>query len=83
MAGKAWTSCRRSKRVSRSTRRERIVQREHDPGWRDRFLSRTEELEEILDRDDIADFRLDNDGRPARAVATEMLEKAGWISREE
>jgi adenylylsulfate kinase len=69
--------------ASRSTRHERIVQREVDPLWRDRFLSRTGELEEILDRDDVADFRLDNDGRPPRAVATQMLKKAGWIEREE
>lgn len=66
--------------TSPPTRRERIVRRELDPLWRDRFLARTVELEEILDREDVADYRVDNDGRPPRAVAVEVLEKADWLS---
>jgi adenylylsulfate kinase len=66
-------------RASAVTRRERIERRELDPRWRDRFLVRTVELEEILDREDVADFRIDNDERSPRAVASEMLEKARWF----
>jgi adenylylsulfate kinase len=62
------------------TRRARIERRELDPGWRDRFLARTVELDDILDRDDVAEYRVDNDGRSPRAVAAEMLEKVGWLS---
>jgi hypothetical protein len=61
------------------TRRERIVRRELDSGWRDRFLVRTVELEALLDGDDVADVTVDNDERAPRDVATEVLEKAGWL----
>jgi hypothetical protein len=60
----------------------RIEARELDPRWRDRFLSRTDELEAILDRDDVADLHVDNDRRSPRDVASEMLEKAGWLGQE-
>jgi hypothetical protein len=68
--------------ASRATRRERIEAREIDPRWRDRFLARTDELETILDRDDVADFRVVNDARPPHVVAHEMLERAGWLAPE-
>jgi hypothetical protein len=68
--------------ASRATRRARIEARELDPRWRDRFLSRTDELERILDHHDVADLRVANDGRPPRAVAAEMLGKAGWLGTE-
>ena len=65
--------------ASLRTRRERIVRRELDPAWRDRFLVRTVELDAILDAEDVAEVTIDNDGRAPREVAADALRKAGWL----
>lgn len=64
--------------TSQETRVSRIRQREVGAGL-DWHLDRTIELEEILQQASLEDFRVDNDGRPIRAVAHEVLEKAGWL----
>jgi hypothetical protein len=64
--------------ASQATRESRIRQREIGAGleW---HLNRTVELEEILHKASVEDFQVENDGRPIRDVALEVLEKAGWL----
>ncbi len=66
--------------ASLETRRGRIVAREIDPRWRDRFLDRTVELEQTLDEQRIEDAVFDNDGATPREVARTLLEWAGWLA---
>jgi hypothetical protein len=64
-------------RASPQTRESRIRAREEGAS-RDWHLARTVELEEILQRAGLEDFCVENDGRPADAVAREVLARAGW-----
>ena len=59
-------------------RRERLRGREKGTGL-DWHLNRTVELDGILDRGKIEDFRVDNGDRPLREVALEVLTRAGWL----
>ncbi len=43
------------------------------------FIERVKKLEVLLDRAKLEDFCVDNEKRPITQVATEMLERAGWI----
>jgi len=64
--------------ASEATRLARVAARETDEHWRDRHLARTVELEAILAAAGLDDAVVDNDGRPLRDVATEVLAAAGW-----
>lgn len=63
--------------ASQETREARLRAREVGTGleW---HLKRTVELESLLREAALEDFRVENDGRPLRAVALEVLERAGW-----
>jgi hypothetical protein len=50
---------------------------------RDWHLARTVELNSILERLAIEDFAVDNGARPVREVASEILIRARWISRQQ
>lgn len=71
------TVCRLT--AAAATRAARLRGREVGAGleW---HLRRTEELEAILDAVRLDDFAVDNDARPVREVATEVLARAGWLS---
>ncbi|HET6977669.1 MAG TPA: hypothetical protein VFI24_15165 [Pyrinomonadaceae bacterium] len=58
-------------------RRERLRLRETGAGleW---HLDRTAELDPILDKAELEDFRVENGARPLREVALEVLRRAGW-----
>jgi hypothetical protein len=60
------------------TRLARLHSREHGAGleW---HLNRTVELERILDEARLEDFTVVNEHQPLRAVAEEVLVRAGWI----
>ena len=45
---------------------------------RDWHVRRTVELEEMLERAALEDFVVTNDGREPRAVALEVIDRAGW-----
>jgi hypothetical protein len=47
---------------------------------RDWHVSRTVELEAVLDRGGCEDFAVDNGSRPIRDVAIEVLVRAGWLT---
>lgn len=64
--------------ASESTRLARVAVRETDEQWRDWHLARTVELEAILAAAALDDAVVDNDGRPVRDVAAEVLAAAGW-----
>lgn len=64
--------------ASAETRKARVTEREPAGGWQEWGLARTVALEETLDRLAVEDFAVSNDGRPAREVAAEVLERAGW-----
>ncbi|HEU4561004.1 MAG TPA: hypothetical protein VFS20_24345 [Longimicrobium sp.] len=70
------TVCRLT--AAAATRAARLRAREVGAGleW---HLRRTEELEAILDAVRLHDFAVDNDARPVREVATEVLARAGWL----
>lgn len=54
--------------------------RTRDPGVRrEEFVERSRMLDAILTAAGVEDFSIDNDGRDVTSVATEMLERAGWI----
>ena len=74
--GAAITTCRLL--ASEATRLARLRTREHGAGleW---HLRRTVELERVLDAARLEDFVVANDeDRPLRAVAEEVLVRAGW-----
>jgi cytidylate kinase len=63
--------------ASETTRAARLRQREVGSSleW---HLQRTSELQQILDQADLAVLRIENDGRPPRDVALEVLSQAKW-----
>ena len=42
-------------------------------------LSQTVLMAEAMDRAALEDFRVENDGRPVREVAAEILRRTGWV----
>jgi len=70
------TVCRLT--AAAATRAARLRAREVGAGleW---HLRRTEELEALLDVVRLEDFAVDNDARPVREVAAEVLARAGWL----
>ena len=50
---------------------------------RDWHLGRTVELEHILGQHACEDFAVENDDRPVRDVALEVLVRAGWVSSDD
>jgi hypothetical protein len=64
--------------ASQATRLERLRGREHGAGleW---HLHRTVELEQVLETARLDDFTVDNEDRPVRDVALEVLARAGWL----
>lgn len=62
-----------------ATRLARVAERESDPWWREWHLARTVELAAILDAAGVDDAVVDNDARPVRDVAAEVLAAAGWL----
>jgi hypothetical protein len=68
--------CRLRARIE--TMEARVRQRE--PGMlQPELVARVTSLEAALDSTRIADFEVDNDGRPVTAVAREALRLAGWL----
>ncbi len=63
-----------------STRVARLHQRMAPGASRDWHVERTVELEHLLSVRGVEDFSVDNGERPVRAVAVEVLSRAGWIS---
>jgi adenylylsulfate kinase len=59
---------------------ERLVSRMPPGPSRDWHIARTVELESILDRLAPEDFIVENDDRPVRDVAMQVLDRAGWIT---
>ncbi|HVM52183.1 MAG TPA: hypothetical protein VM262_03210 [Acidimicrobiales bacterium] len=64
-----------------ATRAARLRRRMPPGPSREWHLARTVELEAILDAAAHEDFVVDNGDRPPRAVALEILHRAGWIDR--
>lgn len=64
--------------VSEATRLARLAERESDPGAQDWHLARTVELDAVLETLALDDVVVDNDGRPPREVAAEVLAAIGW-----
>ena len=64
--------------ASEATRLARVAAREDDEHWRAWHLARTVELEAVLVAAALDDAVVDNDGRPVRDVAAEVLAAAGW-----
>jgi len=58
---------------------ERLASRMPPGPSRDWHVARTIELESVLDDLALEDFVVENDSRPVRAVALEVLERAGWV----
>ena len=56
---------------------ERLVNRMPPGPSRDWHLARTKELESILESLALEDFVVENDSRPLRAAALEVLQRAG------
>ena len=61
-------------------RNERLVTRMPPGPSRDWHLSRTVELEKVLDQLAFEDFTVDNGDRPPREVALEVLARLHWIT---
>jgi chloramphenicol 3-O-phosphotransferase len=61
-----------------TTLHARIRRREagRDPTW---YLDTATHLSRSMRPDDVADLVVDNDDRPARAVAAEILSRTGWL----
>ena len=56
---------------------ERIRSREAgDPEW---FLSAATYTAEVFERAQVEDHLVDNENRPATAVAEEVLHRVGWL----
>jgi adenylylsulfate kinase len=62
-----------------STRIDRLRERMPPGPSRDWHEQRTVELEEILTRSSVEDVLVNNDDRPLREVALEVLARAGWL----
>lgn len=62
-----------------SLRIERLASRMPPGPSLDWHLARTTELEAILERLAVEDFVVANDARAVRAVALEVLQRAGWL----
>ncbi|HVM07520.1 MAG TPA: hypothetical protein VM345_03570 [Acidimicrobiales bacterium] len=60
-------------------RLERLTRRMPEGPSLDWHLARTVELEEILQQAAHEDFVVENDDRPVRDVALDVLRRAGWI----
>jgi hypothetical protein len=58
---------------------ERLVNRMPPGPSRDWHLARTKELESILESLALEDFVVENDSRPLRVAALEVLQRAGWL----
>ena len=65
-------------RADEATRDARLTVREPEGYWRELALARTRELHDVLERLDLDDMVVDNDGRPAREVAAEVLAAVRW-----
>ena len=65
--------------ASPETLRRRLQQREAGSlrGW---FLGRVQSLAQELEAAGVEDFVVDNDGRPVRDVAREILGRLGWLA---
>jgi dephospho-CoA kinase len=56
--------------------------RSREPGMlQERFVSRVAVLDGLLDQAKLEDFTIDNDGRKVTDVATDLLVRAGWLTR--
>jgi phosphosulfolactate synthase (CoM biosynthesis protein A) len=54
--------------------------RSREPGiMQEELVARVPVLEEILDRSQLEDFSVANDGRPVTDVAREVLARGGWL----
>ena len=60
----------------------RIEAREagRDPAW---YLGAATELHDKMERQAVEDHVVVNNGRPARGVAAEALQLAGWLPKED
>jgi adenylylsulfate kinase len=76
--GAAVTICRLI--TPSAVRIERLVRRMPPGPSRDWHLARTVELDSTLDRLANEDFVVENDQRPVRDVAVEVLDRARWIA---
>jgi predicted kinase len=76
--GAAVTICRLI--APAAVRIERLISRMPPGPSRDWHVARTVELESALDRLAHEDFVVENDQRPVREVAVEVLDRAGWIT---
>jgi hypothetical protein len=57
--------------------------RTREPGFRqDEFIERSRALDATLETAGVEDFSIANDASDITAVATELLQRAGWISTE-
>jgi hypothetical protein len=65
-----------------AVRMERLVGRMPPGPSRDWHLSRTVELDRVLERLAFEDFTVENGGRPLREVAVEVLAGLGWMTTE-
>ncbi|MCL3863150.1 GNAT family N-acetyltransferase [Actinotalea sp. K2] len=65
-------------RAAEHVRVERLTAREPEGYWQDLAFARTVELEAVLTALDLDDAVVDNDGRPAREVAGQVLGLLGW-----
>lgn len=61
---------------------ERLGRRMPPGPTRDWHVERTTELESLLQDAALEDFVVENDSRSVRAVALEVLERAGWVETE-
>lgn len=65
-------------RAKLETMQQRVSMRE--PGMlREQFVARVAELDTLLDRAQLEDFSLVNDGGSVTDVARDLLTRAGWI----
>jgi predicted ester cyclase/shikimate kinase len=60
------------------TMRQRVRSRERGL-LQEKFVGRVAELNALLDKAQVEDFSLDNDGRSVTEVARELLAHAGWL----
>jgi hypothetical protein len=57
---------------------QRVARRETGV-FQETFVARVAKLNEILDRANLEDFTIANGDRALKEIATEMLDKAGWL----
>jgi hypothetical protein len=71
--------CRLTASIETTKRRVEV----RDPGiFQPEYVARVEKLNIMLDRAQLEDFSVSNEGRSVTDVAVEMLVKAGWISED-